>query len=440
MIQFIEPHLQKKVILAKHMHMYGPNLPESILNRLQISKSTLQKYENEVNEIYNQERAANGALYSVDSMRKVTQRYFSMSSQIEILRLLFFEPGHKAEYYKSKISISDATFSRNIAQLKKSLAYFEVSLVSKSGYFLVNQNKWHYLLFLTHMSIFYQWDEVEIDRLVVKYSGNDLLKTVLSYDFNHFTFENTEYEQHFFQLLGKLALIQEYQSNHQSKLEKQPSAEGFSLVIQHLNQVYKKTQEKINGRWPLVMRNHYMARLSETQISRLKKLLICSSFQIELFPYQMRYTPLRHYLFEQKYAMAYPDKVKEIDYFIGKMSETLEVEFSYRYSVIFHFLVIEDLLVSTEMEENSIFVFSDLGEKHANYLSETVDHILTTMKKKFVVVPYIEKETPNLGIHDLLITNKSFSLVPKRKQILVDDYLSTNDQIFLEKVLTKVLN
>lgn len=436
MINFLEPYIQKKLSIAKNMYLYGNQIPEEKVLKIGLSKSTMLKYQNEVRGMYKEEQPMNGSLYSVDSFRRIVQRYSKDSNISQILRLIFLDPGHKADYYKNKLTISDATFSRNISAIKKNLAEFGTLLVSKSGYFLESGDEWQNVLLFTHLVIFYQWDESEIDKRIEAFCGKQILETIEAYDFKCLTFEGTVYEQHFFSLLTKVAILRDYQF---ARSASHPQ-EKFVAVIEYLADKNETTNQLVEKKWAQLKEDQYIARISKHQLERLKKLLCCATFQIELFPYEIKYMPLRHYLFEQKYTLAFPEKVIEIDYFIQKMSDKFGINLSYRHAVIFHFIVIEELLKCSEIEERSIFVFSDLGDTHAKYLHEKIGFILDTMKKNFKVELYQENKKLTLGSQDILVTNRLAPLVAKKNQIIVDDYLSTNDQIFLEKVLNKVLN
>lgn len=440
MIHFIEPYLQKKVVLAKNIYLYGANLPNEVILDLEMSKSTYQKYQSEINELFLAEKPVNGTFYSVDSLQKIIKNIVSESTQIEILKLFFTDPGHKANYYKEKLLISDATFSRNIAQLKKNLARYDVFLVSQSGYYLSNRDEWKYTLLVTHLAIFFDWNGDKINELVEKTAGNSFLKQIEAYDFSRFTFENNFYENSFFQLYAKIIFIRRYQCVKKRNETGELLPDTFEEIINFLETKFSISEQNVNKIWYQTLERQFLEKFPKEKVDRLKELLICSSFQIDLFPYKLTHIPARHYLFEQKYSLAFPEKKKEIVIFLEKMSEMLQVELAHRYAIIFHFLVIENLLNPQETDTLSIYVYSDLGVRHTKYLSDSVIFILKTMKKNFLIKEFDKNNKTVFNSHEFLVTNRPLSTVPKRKQILVDDYLSINDQILLKKVFLGILS
>lgn len=439
MIHFIEPYLQRKVSLAKNIYLYGSNIPNEVFLDMEMSKSTYQKYLNEINEMFFAEKPANGTLYSVDSLQKIVKDIVSESTQIEILKLFFTDPGHKADYYKKKLLISDATFSRNISQLKKNLERYDVFLVSQSGYYLSNRDEWKYTLLITHLGIFFQWDKTKIDELVKNTVGINFLEKIEDYDFSRFTFENNTYENGFFKLFSKVILIRRYQCVKKKNESGKLLPDTLEDIIEYLESTFKISKLKIEKEWYQKLERQFLDKFPKEKVNRLKELLICSSFQIELFPYKLTHIPVRHYLFEQKYSLAFPDKRREITIFLEAMSEVFQINLTYRDAIIFHFLVIENLLNIQETAPLSIYIYSDLGERHTKYLSDSIIFILKTMKKNFLIKEFDKNKKVIFNTNEFLVTNHPLSQISIKKQIIVDDYLSINDQILLKKVFLSVL-
>ena len=429
MLQVLEPYLQKKIMLAKIVYTYGMNIPDAVLDTLDVSKGTLKKYLDEIQQKVQANKPINGSPYIVDSLQKITQEIMNDSMQLQLLKLLFLYPGERAEFYKKKLVLSDATFSRYIANLKNFLQKYDITIVSKSGYIMECDQEWFKMMLFTHLACFYQWDSQELDTWLYEQGRSDIVERIDAHNFDDLTFAQTFFENKFFVLLSKLTVIRQKQMN---------STKNFDDILIFLDEKLTASENKVQKKWDYVLEQISMSQMSSEQQQQLFQLLVRANFQIELFPYNMSVIPLRHMLFADKYALNYPEKCEELRLFIERLSSYCSIDFTYRYPVIFHFLVIMDIVTLHNRRATTIYVHSDLGQAHKDYLYKSVHLVADALTQRMDVLYYDAKKEP-LNEADWIVTNRILQEVPERKQILVGDYLSAYDFLMMKNFLNRVL-
>jgi Mga helix-turn-helix domain. len=429
MLDFLEPYLQKKILLSKAVYLYGLQIPQTVVEELDISNSTFKKYSEEIYGKFLAHKTMNGSPYIVDSLKKIIDELIEDSMQIQLLKLLFLYPGERADFYKKELILSDATFSRYIAQLKLHLKSFDIHLLSKSGYIMETKSEWNRLMLFTHLACFYQWDVKELEDWLIAANKAEVLETIKKYQFSSFTFADTLYENEFFYTLVKLAVIRQTQLQSEKNVE---------TVMTYLQEKYQVSQEKVRAHWPVVESQLPVSNMSIDQKTQLMKLLGCAAFQIEIFPSKIDYLPLRHALFADKFTLNYPERSEDIHLFVEKLSRILKIDLTTRYAILFHFLVVTDILAVQSTQTTSIYVYSDLGYAHQNYLFKSVGLVVDSLPQEAQVSVY-ESDRKTIDDHEWIVTNRILEYLPERRQILVGDYLSAYDYVMLKNFFGRML-
>ena len=429
MLDFLEPYLQKKILLSKAVYLYGLQIPQTVVEELDISNSTFKKYSEEIYGKFLAYKTINGSPYIVDSLKKIVDELIADSMQIQLLKLLFLYPGERAEFYKKELILSDATFSRYIAQLKLHLKKFDIHLLSKSGYIMETKSEWNRLMLFTHLACFYQWDTAELENWLIAANRETVLKAIKNYQFSAFTFADTFYENEFFCILAKLAVIRQTQLHSQKT---------FETVLEYLNEKHHGSQEKVRANWSIVENQLPVSRMSTDQKQQLFKLLSCTVFQIDIFPSKIDYLPLRHDLFAEKFTLNYPERSEDIRLLVQKLSHILKIDLSTRYAILFHFLVVTDILTVQPTQATNIYIYSDLGRAHQHYLFKSVGLVVDSLPQEAQLSIY-GPERRTIDDHEWIVTNRVLADLPERRQILVGDYLSAYDYMMLKNFFGRIL-
>lgn len=438
MLQFLEPYIQKKIIVAEYLYLYGEDIPNELIQKLKISSVTLKKYLKEINELYKEKSLPNGMLYTSDALQKIFGKLLRESTQAMLLKMLILNPRKKADYYKEKLCVGSATFSRYIVRLNNSLAMFDVKLVSKSGYQLEYKDERTYLFLLTHLMYLYRGREEVLAEKVCKYCGTYAMDKINQLDFKDLLLFDAPFEQRFFSIYLQFALINRFQN------EKRPSDHRIKryldALVADLEKAYSTDRKAIEDRWPLLTKEVFVQKLTEAERTSIKRMIVCTRFQISLFPYKLTFIPLRHYLIQRKFSIDYPASIQKIELYRNLFSDIFDVDLSYRQVVVTHFVLITDLIKYTEDTNKILYINSNLSHEHMVYVRSVIINILKSISlENFVQVElYAANIQYRLGKNDYIVTTKIVPTIDKTKQILVNDYIGLKEKVLLKKIFLRL--
>lgn len=438
MLRFLEPYIQKKIIMAEYLYLYREDVPDELSQKLKISSVTLKKYLKEINELYKEESLSNGMLYTSDALQKILVKLLRESTQAILFKTLILNPGKKAEYYKEKLCVGNATFSRHILQLKNSLAMFDVKLVSKSGYQLEYKDERTYLFLLTHLMYLYRGREEVLAENVSKYCGIYAMEKINQIDFKDWLLFDAPFEQRFFSFYLQFALINRFQN------KKKPSEQRINryldTLVADLEKAYSMDRKAIEDRWHLLTKECFVQKLTEAELTSIKRMLVCARFQISLFPYKLTFIPFRHYLIQRKFSVDYPASIQKIELYLKIFSDIFDVDLSYRQVVVTHFVLITDFIKYTEDTNKILYINSNLSHEHMVYVRSVIINILESISlENFVQVELYDANIHyRLGKNDYIVTTDIVPNTDKTQQILVNDYIDIEEKLLLKKIFLRL--
>lgn len=154
MLNFLERHLEKRIKVAEHLYLNNGQTTDRLMTRkLSVSPSSIQQYVKEVENLYQNFRT-NGILYNSHALVNVTDELASQSIKLRLLKAIIFHSGESSSFYKESLKLSDATFSRLIAQLRADLARFDIRLLINKGYRLEAKQELLVIGFITQLAFF----------------------------------------------------------------------------------------------------------------------------------------------------------------------------------------------------------------------------------------------------------------------------------------------
>ncbi|WP_251854967.1 helix-turn-helix domain-containing protein [Enterococcus italicus] len=154
MLNFLERHLEKRIKVAEHLYLNNGQTTDRLMARkLSVSPSSIQQYVKEVENLYQNFRT-NGILYNSHALVNVTDELASQSIKLRLLKAIIFHSGESSSFYKESLKLSDATFSRLIAQLRADLARFDIRLLINKGYRLEAKQELLVIGFITQLAFF----------------------------------------------------------------------------------------------------------------------------------------------------------------------------------------------------------------------------------------------------------------------------------------------
>lgn len=433
MYQFLERYLEKKIHIAEALYIHGEELPiDEIKEELDISNTTFNSYLSEVKQMY-QEYCSSNNRYSSSNLKKVTSFYIDQSSKSQLLFTLFLYPGNDAKFYKEILALSDATFSRMIAQLKENLKPFNTSIIITNGYRIRGENEAHLVVFFTHLLIFFHWDVSILYEEVEKMVGAGTMENIKNIDFSDYIFVEDSFEESFFHVTYAISLLRKVQRDHFVNLKNHVTCEvNIDCMSNYLEEMYEKAKEKIDTTL-LSCQKEEIDRLFINNPERIRKLLILSSFQISLFPYDMGQVPARSAMFFKKVQYSFPDIALLIESFILRISEHFNEKYALRFAMIAYFLIIEKSIQYKTLKEIQIYLYSDLGKSHQQYLMRQFEQIQGFFhpKTSFNFIKDSFSFNNTIAEKTFFLTNTYLDNIPDSHQYVLNDAVSISDFIHI---------
>lgn len=434
MIGFLEKYLQKKLQVAEYLYMYGKDFSrEEAIEDIGLSVSTLSQYCNEIQEMY-ESIYKSGLLYSSQSLEKISIDLISQSKKMEVLRLLFLFPGHTATFYKKKLLISDASFSRIIAQLKVDLEEFDTSILVKEGYRIQAKNEDYLAVLFTFIALFYFWSFDDLLASLSSLGGREVIEELFAIDFSEYTFADDAFEIHFYQTVLLFSLLRQYQ--HQKMLQKTGNTSNLHEPnIQHtmdyLSNQLRKAQQHIQKYLPKAIEACFPNGISCEVRGKIEKLTVRVAFHLRLFPYEINTLPLRMMFFTMKFRMTHKEVLDTIDNFLYRASTYLRIDLRQRYEMVFFYIVTEDLLAFREKQVVSLYVYSAIGYKRRKFYLQQLKPLLGYCAEGSSIHILDDPINRQLPPNAWIITTDYLPNFPSWQQFVISDFLGLADQLHI---------
>lgn len=428
MLHFLEGYLRKKLQVAERLHVYRGEFPRDVVTKnLNISNSTLSQYLAEITELYN-EHYESGDLYNSYSLTKVAEEIISRSKKIEALRLLFLYPGNAAYFYKKKLNTSDASFARLIANLKNDLESFQVTIIVKNGYRLKAEDEFQFSFLFTYIGLFYFWSRQELEDLLYSFGKEREIKEIMNHDFSSYTYADDPFEVYVFQTACLTNCL--YHCYDQKLDENGHRYRPLSELFEQFTRVMSQVSEQVEERIGIVLEASFPEeQLSNTTKEAIIKLATCVGFQIKFFPYNVNTLPLRMKFFDLKYRIAYPERTDSINNFIYCASKFLRVDLMKRYEMVFHFVADDDLLGFQKKKTVHLFVYSSVGIRRTNYIYQQMLPLLGYFNEDSTLKIFNDENKCKLPANAYIATTDLLDDIPKEKQFLISDFVSSVDYL-----------
>lgn len=425
---FLEGYLRKKLQVAERLHVYGDEFPRDVVTKkLNISNSTLSQYLAEITELYN-EYYESGDRYNSYSLTKVAEEIISRSKKIEALRLLFLYPGNAAYFYKKKLNTSDASFARLIANLKEDLERFHVTIIVRNGYRLKAEDEFQFSFLFSYIGLFYFWSRHELEELLYSFGKEREIKEIMNYDFSSYTYANDPFEVYFFQTVCLTNCL--YHCYDQKLDENGHRYRPLSELFEQFTRVMCQVSEQVKERIGIVLEACFPEeQLSNTTREAIIKLATCVGFQIKFFPYNVNTLPLRMKFFDLKYRIAYPERTDSINNFIYRASKFVRVDLMKRYEMVFYFVADDDLLGFQRKKTVHLFVYSSVGIRRTNYIYRQMIPLLGYFNEDSTLKIFNDENKCKLPVNAYIATTDLLDDIPKEKQFLISDFVSSVDYL-----------
>lgn len=298
------------------------------------------------------------------------------SVKSQLLYELFLYPGNEAKYYKERLALSDATFARMIAQLKEDLKSFDAHIVITNGYRIRGENEAYVGMLFTQLLVFFRWDIQMLFKEVEVVVGKQELEKLLGLNFSRYIFTEDTYEVRYFHVACAIALLRQYQRKSSTQWTDDLSCDvTIDKIVTYFEEVYDEALAEIEHAELTPYTGVYSSKMISGDQERLKQLIVLTTFQIKLFPYDMGRVPLRTNYFIRKMFHTNPARALFIRTIIYRAKEYYRVDFDLRLSMVVYFLVTEDLIHFEKIRPLKVYVYSNLGKNHQRYLISQISQI-----------------------------------------------------------------
>lgn len=310
MFQFLERHLEKKIRIAEALYIYGEDLPKNTIKTdLSISSTTFNHYLSEVRQLFCH-FSSDSLKYNSDSLLQVTLHFMGESVKSQLLYELFLYPGRDSKFYKERLSLSDATFARLIAQLKENLKPFDTYIVITNGYRIRGDNEAYVGILFTHLLTFFRWDSQLLYDEVRSAVGNHVMDDIFCLDFTNYVFTKDDFESRFFHTACAIGILRQSQRECANQGINYQSCQVTKDKIEtYFKKVYSEALAEVEHAETFSYEGFFFPNVIPANRERLKQLIVLTTFQIKLFPYDMGQVPLRTSFFVKKCSTLIPHRL-----------------------------------------------------------------------------------------------------------------------------------
>ncbi|EFU74982.1 helix-turn-helix domain-containing protein [Enterococcus italicus] len=429
MLNFLERHLEKRIKVAEHLYLNNGQTTDRLMARkLSVSPSSIQQYVKEVENLYQNFRT-NGILYNSHALVNVTDELASQSIKLRLLKAIIFHSGESSSFYKESLKLSDATFSRLIAQLRADLARFDIRLLINKGYRLEAKQELLVIGFITQLAFFYRWPLSELRKIVTTLDGEKRLEEIDALSFDSMLLVHSEFENVFIHYLFLAAVI--YSNQRKVDVKDQCRAE---TIVEKLNrwlkESYLEAAVKVEKNFHELLPLDFSGQSHSNHYSEVKAILISTMVQIKLFPYPVSTSP-RLDFFRSKFLHAEPEEYAIMDSFLYKASRVLRVDFHKREEAACFFLLTNKNIYQKKFKPAIIQIYSSIGQNHAYYILKEVEPLLSFFDTKISVIYVKTCDELQDEKGSYILTTDILPEISAERQFLVSDYLSLTDIVRL---------
>lgn len=426
MLHFLERQLEKKVKVAEYLYLNnGQAIEKRVAQELGISMSSIQQYFKEIDQLYQAYRT-NGTVYNSQSLLKITDGLVSQSIKMKLLKKIVYYPGQQSSFYKQSLNLSDATFSRLVAQLRMDLSRYEIRLLIKNGYQIEGKEELNIIGFFTHLAFFYKWSLSELREVITKLGGENELKEIDQLSFDSITVVHSKLEDHFLSYFFLVAVIRSYQKNTFFEKDKCYAECVITTLKAWLRESYLesiiKVEEKFDQLLPFSFANH----IHPKNYSQVKAILVSTLVQLRLLPFRISISP-RIQFFENKFAQVSPEEVATMRSFLYRASRILRADLLKRQDNISFFLITNAEVYQKEFTPSIIQIYSSIGEKHAQYILKKVQPLSAFFDDTLEMTCVSERSELMADGKSVVLTTDLLPELQARRQYLVSDFVSLSE-------------
>lgn len=428
MLFFLEKHLRKKIGIAEQLYLNQVDKSDQEMSEeAGISLSTFHTYEKELIRLFMQHKK-NGMLYNSHAFLLIAQFFIKESTRLALLKLLILYPGGSSEFYKERLKISDATFSRIVAKLRDKLALFQVKIVIKNGYRLEAQDEVTFVILMAHIGMFYRFSLSDIYQRIAELKSDVAGQYQEPDRYLAYTICGSKFEQEFFQQIEAYTLLRAVQLTQLNPLVMQP-ADFEKQVDARLEKHYQDTLNQLDAYFHQVIAAYFLEKPSEQHLQRLRQLMTISLFQLVLFPYEIDTLSLRISIFVRKFEQGMPEEFRSMQTFLYRMTDVFRLDFFKRKDLLYFFFITESLVLQPKNYTKKVFLFSDITQEHGDYLYEKIVPLTHFFDDHVTLVRLADLHDQTLTKEDLLITTQYLADLPRYTQFLVSDYVSLQELV-----------
>lgn len=282
---------------------------------------------------------------------------------------LFLYPRKDAKFYKERLSLSDATFARLIAQLKENLKPFDTYIVITNGYRIRGDNEAYVGILFTQLLTFFRWDSQLLYDEVRSAVGTHVMDDIFCLDFTNYVFTKDDYESRFFHTACAIGILRQSQRDCANQgINYQPCQVTKDKIRTYFKKVYSEALAEVEHAETYSCEGFFFPSMILVNRERSKQLIVLTTFQIKLFPYVMGQVPLRTSFFVKKMFHTNPSRALSIQTVLYSAKDYYHVDFELRLSMVVYFLVTENLIFFERLQSLKVYVHSSVGENHQRYL------------------------------------------------------------------------
>lgn len=429
MLYFLESHLEKKIKVAEYLYLNnGPTTDKLMARELAISTTSIRHYVTEVESLYQNFRN-NGILHNSPTLVNLTYELASQSVKLKLLKLIIFHSGESSAYYKQTLKLSEATFSRLIAQLRADLARFEIHLLINKGYRLEAKQELTVIGFVTQLAFFYRWPLSELRSTVVNLDGEEQLEEIDELSFDSILLVHSEVESLFIHYLFLVAVIRSNQRNRDVK-KHNDSESVIKILEEWLKESYLEAALRVNQKFEELLPMNFSSPNQSKHYFEVKAILISNMVQIKLFPYQVSISP-RLQFFRNKFMHTAPEEFAMTESFIFKASRIMRVDFHKRDENICFFLRTNTDVYQKKFKSAEIQIYSSIGQRHAYYMLKAIEPLTSFFDNSMTIICVEKREDLSDEKNTYILTTDFIPELVAERQFLVGDYLSLTEKVRL---------
>lgn len=421
MIYFVEPSIEKKIKLAEYLYIDSQFETTYLQEKLAISKSTLERYIKEINEAYAAENH-NGTLYNTVALEKIGRDLLDQSVLLALFKEIVFNPGKSSANYREKLLLAPATFARLMTQLKEILAHFKMTIVISNGYWIEATSEYEYIILIAGIMNLFKTDKTELVECLTETEREIYQKKISQNIYAMNTFER--------EILNNIFLMTLVREKQCRLAKKQTKILTLDCVSTYLLSVYDQNWLETYDRYTSVIDTLYHDKIKSVHRRKFVELLVRTAFYTKLLPYSLEVLDFKQDFFVRKMYVERPKRRETLENLICRLSGLLDMDFTFRKNTLIYHIVSSNLLLFEYEQQFKLFIHSNLGPQHEEFLIETAEQLKLYFPNLLSVMPLTEGEYSDDGV---VVTNEQLNTEQFPNQYLVSDFLTFTE--FTEFIL-----